>query len=120
MNVVVEVRDIVRRWHVRTLVGVPLRSDQMLTWLPAKVLADLGVVPSKTIDLQRESGRVFQRRCGGVLLTIHDRTTVDDVVFAEDDDAISIGWRVLAGLNLEFDSRVNDLVDRGPIPAAAS
>ncbi|HEU4996708.1 MAG TPA: hypothetical protein VFT29_17955 [Gemmatimonadaceae bacterium] len=59
------------------------------------------------------------RRCGSVIVAIDGRRTVEDVLFAEDDDPVYVGWHVLAGVNLRVDERSNTLVDRGPIPAAS-
>jgi predicted aspartyl protease len=91
----------------------------MLSWLPADVLESMGVGNFKMIELQRPNGEVFERRCGAVIVTIQGRSTIDDVVFAEPTDPICIGWRTLSGLNLCFDPTSGQLVDGGPIPAAA-
>jgi hypothetical protein len=73
----------------------------------------------KEMDVEKPNGDMSRRRVGSAIITIGNRSTIDDVVFAEPGDAMIIGWRTLSGLNLEPDGSGQSLVDRGPIPAAA-
>lgn len=47
-------------------------------------------------------------------------TPTDDVVFGEPGDLMLLGARSLEGLNLRVDPVTRQLVDAGPVPAAAS
>ncbi|HEY2553609.1 MAG TPA: hypothetical protein VGI15_00030, partial [Candidatus Cybelea sp.] len=54
------------------------------------------------------------------ILSLEDRLTVDEVVFAQPGDLLLLGARTLEGLNLTVDAQRKRLVAAGPLPAAPS
>lgn len=119
LRVDVAIESPTRRAEQRQIPKVVVHTGVMLSSLPAALLHSLGIAPLRPILLQRPNGDVIERRTGAVIVTIEGRSTIDDVVFAEPDDAIVVGWRTLSGLNLRLDTTQRQLVDAGPVPAAA-
>jgi predicted aspartyl protease len=92
------------------------------TWVPRKVLEDLGVTPEKKDRSYRmANGQVITRTVGYAVLEIPPEfKTVDEVVFAEPGDLSLLGARSLEGLNVRVDPQHKQLVAAGPIPAAGN
>ncbi|MCL4177221.1 MAG: hypothetical protein KJ072_05700 [Verrucomicrobia bacterium] len=65
-----------------------------------------------------EAGEVITRSVGFAILRMDRQFTIDEVVFAEPGDLLSLGARTLEGLNLIVDSGQKRLVAAGPVPAA--
>ena len=92
------------------------------TWVPRKVLEDLGVTPEKKDRSYRmANGQLITRTVGYAVLEIPPEfKTVDEVVFAEPGDLSLLGARSLEGLNVRVDPQHKQLVAAGPIPAAGN
>ena len=91
-----------------------------LTWVPAKVLTDLGIARQKRIGFRTADGRAVYRDIGYAIVHAGGTETIDEVVFGEEGDTTLLGARSLEGLNLRVDSRAKQLVDAGPMPAMAT
>lgn len=98
-----------------------------LTWLPAAVLREIGVIPRrKRVVLDAAKQRV-QREVGHVILYSHGRKTEDEVVFAEPGDRVVVGRRTLEGFGVTMDDRKHRFVSimslkplwQGDLPKAA-
>jgi hypothetical protein len=72
------------------------------------------------LGFRTADGRAVQRDIGYAIVHAAGTETIDEVVFAEPGDAIVLGGRSLAGMNLRVDPRGKQLVDAGPIVAAGS
>jgi len=91
------------------------------TWVPAKVLEELGVQrEKKDMTFQMANGQCITRTVGFAVVTSGDFFTVDEVVFAEEGDLALLGARTMEGFNARVDPGRKKLVAAGPIPAAAS
>jgi predicted aspartyl protease len=91
------------------------------TWIPASALESIGIVPEeKLLYLILANGQRVSRHIGFAIVRVGERSTTDEVVFAEEGDLILLGARTMEGLNLAVDPVEKKLVDRGPIPAACS
>lgn len=108
-----------RRGELRTLPDTLVDTGAELTWAPRAVLEDLGVTKQKTLGFRTADGRAVFRDIGYAIVHAGGTETNDEVVFAEAGDMILLGARSLEGLNLRVDSRSKQLVDAGPIVAAA-
>ena len=98
---------------------VDVRSEH--TWIPASALESIGIVPEeKLLYLILANGQRVSRHIGFGIVRVGERSTIDEVVFAEEGDLILLGARTVEGLNLAVDPVETKLVDRGPIPAASS
>jgi predicted aspartyl protease len=92
------------------------------TWVPRKVLEQLGVQPEvKDRAFQMANGQVITRTVGYAVLEVAPNfKTVDEVVFGEQGDLALLGARSLEGLNVRVDPEHKQLVAAGPIPAAGN
>ena len=89
------------------------------TWVPAKLLAKIGVKrEKKDLAFQMANGQLITRNIGFAIVRCGEHFTIDEVVFAEDGDLPLLGARSLEGMNLSVDSRRKKLVAAGPFPAA--
>lgn len=91
------------------------------TWLPAKTLSKIGVKrEKKDVTLTMANGQKVTRNVGFVIIRSDKFFTVDEVVFAEDDDLTLLGARTLEGFNARVDSKQKKLVAAGPLVAAGN
>ena len=88
-------------------------------WIPAEILADLGVAPVRVDRFETADGRVLEREVGFALIYAADRSAAAAVVFAQPGDLVLLGAHGLEGLNLRVDLGRKELVPAGPVPAAA-
>jgi len=89
------------------------------TWAPASTLEKLGIKrEKKDLAFVMANGQHVTRSTGFAILRIDDAYTVDEVVFAEEDDLLLLGSRTLEGMNLTIDPTRKRLVAAGPQPAA--
>jgi predicted aspartyl protease len=91
------------------------------TWVPATVLESLGIDrEKKDLAFVMANGQQVTRNVGFAILSIEDRLTVDEVVFAQPGDLLLFAARTLEGLNLMVDVQRKRLMAAGPLPAAPS
>ena len=109
-----------RRGLLRALNEVLVDTGSELTWIPRRVLADLGIGVERRDRFVLANGQVADRDVGFAIVHVEGIATADDVVFAEADDLILLGARSLEGLNLRIDPRARRLVGAGPIVAAVA
>ena len=104
----------------RSLAGVPVNADALLSWIPCAVLEALMVARGRQRQFLQRDGSILHRSTGSVIIRVAGVETFDEVVFAEPGDPAVLGARTLDGLNLRIDPLNGGLVDAGPAPAAAS
>jgi predicted aspartyl protease len=91
------------------------------TWVPATILEGLGIDrEKKDLAFVMANGQQVTRNVGFAILSLEDRLTIDEVVFAQPGDLLLLGARTLEGLNLMVDAQRKRLVAAGPLPAAPS
>src|SRR5208283_865426 len=73
------------------------------TWVPRKFLADIEVKPEKRSVFQLANGQYVYRDVGYAVIRVNDAETTDEVVFAEEGDALLLGPRTLTCLMLWTD-----------------
>ena len=89
------------------------------TWVSEKTLKKIGVTrEKKDVSFITANGQTITRSVGFAIIRINEYFTIDEVVFAQEDDLQLMGARTLEGLNLTVDSRRKKLVATGPLPAA--
>ena len=91
-----------------------------LSWIPATVLESLGIGRYRTARFRQASGAIVERSIGAAFIHVAGSSTVDDVVFGEPTDLVILGSRSLEGLNFRIDPVRKQLVDAGPVLAAAA
>jgi len=104
----------------RELTDVMVDTGSEYNWIPAELLADLGVAPVRVDRFEAADGRILEREVGFALIYAAGRSTAAVVVFARSDDMVLLGAHGLEGLNLRVDLGRKELVPAGPVPAAAA
>ncbi len=104
--------------RVRELVDVMVDTGSEYNWIPAGVLADIGIGRVRVERFETADGRVIERDAGFAMLYAAGRSTPTIVVFAQEDDVVLLGAFGLEGLNLRVDLGRRELVPAGPLPAA--
>ena len=102
----------------RELGDVMVDTRSAYTWLPRRLLVELGVTPARTERFETADGRLLERDIGFAMVYARGRATATIVVFAGDDDRVLVGAITLAGLNMRVDIARRQLVPSGPVPVA--
>jgi predicted aspartyl protease len=103
----------------RELTDVMVDTGSEYNWIPAEILADLGVVPVRVDRFETADGAVLEREVGFAPIYAAERSAATVVVFAQPGDLVLLGAHGLGGLNLRVDPALKELVPAGPVPAAA-
>jgi predicted aspartyl protease len=91
-----------------------------LSWFPAELLETLGVERYARLRFRQADGTILERWTGAALIHVANKRTADDVVFGEPGDLVLLGARTLEGLNFRVEPTTRQLVDAGPVSAAAA
>ena len=116
----IELENPARPGQRRTVRSVLVDTGAELSWVPAEVLASLGVERNNQWRFRQADGTVLERWTGIVIVSVAGRRTGDDVVFGEPGDLMLLGSRTLEGLNFRVEPVTKRLVDAGPAPAAVA
>lgn len=115
----VEVENPARPGTRRRVEHVLVDTGAELSWIPADVLEALGIERYAQLRFRQASGSIVERWVGPAFIYAAGKRTTDDVVFGEPGDLVLLGARSLEGLNLRVEPATRQLVDAGPVPAAA-
>ncbi len=89
------------------------------TWVRTTTLEEIGIKrEKKDLTFVMANGQQITRSVGFAIIRLDKHFTIDEVVFAEQDDLLMLGARTLEGMNLTVDSTRRTLVAAGPLPAA--
>lgn len=116
----VEVENPARPGERRRVERVLVDTGAELSWIPADILEALGIERYSRSRFRQANGSIVERWVGPAFVHAVGKRTTDDVVFGEPGDLVLLGARSLEGLNLRVDPVTRQLVDAGPVPAAAS
>jgi predicted aspartyl protease len=111
------IENVERRGEMRTVEDALVDTGSEYTWVPADVLAALGVRPERSLRFIVADGRSLERQVGIAIVHAAGAMAPDFVVFAEPGDMILLGARSLEGLNVRVDAQRKQLVPAGPILA---
>jgi len=104
----------------RSLTGVLVDTGAELSWFPADVLESLDIQRYEKLRFRQANGSVVDRWIGAAFVHAAGKRAPDNVVFGEVGDLVLLGARSLEGLNLRVEPTTKQLVDAGPVPAAAA
>jgi predicted aspartyl protease len=90
------------------------------SWLPAELLADLGIAPVRIDRFKTADGRMVEREIGFGMISAGGRTAPTVLGFSGAEDMILLGAHALEGLNLRVDLVLRELVPAGAHPAASA
>ncbi len=114
----IEVENPARPGERRRVEHVLVDTGAELSWIPADVLAALGIERFAKMRFRQANGTIVERWVGPAFIHAVGKRTTDDVVFGEPGDLVLLGARSLEGLNLRVEPATRRLVDAGPVPAA--
>ena len=118
-RIAVEVENPARPGERRRVEHVLVDTGAELSWIPADVLEALGIERFSKLRFRQANGTVLERWVGPAFIHVAGKRVTDDVVFGEPADLVLLGARSLEGLNLRVEPATRQLVDAGPMPAAA-
>jgi clan AA aspartic protease len=95
--------NIIDQQRVSPPIQALVDSGSELTWLPADVLANIGITPVRNRTFQTATGQTVQRPVGYAILRAEGYETIDEVVHAEAGDATLLGVRTLEGFGVMVD-----------------
>jgi predicted aspartyl protease len=91
-------------------------ATSIYTWIPADILARLGVHPAQKRSFETAKGRRIERNIGFAIVRLNDEEWTTLVVFGEPGSAAVLGSLTLAEFSLDIDATNQRLV---PVPALA-
>ncbi len=100
-----------------TIPEVLIDTGSELTWLPATVLQDLGILPEKNRRFLLADRRELIRPVGFAILAYQHFITIDEVVLAEPTDMLLLGAHTLEGFGLAVDPTNHQLITTPTIVA---
>jgi predicted aspartyl protease len=87
------------------------------TWIDARLLRTLGVVPTRRWKFQTIEGRVAERRLGEAVVAYGGEEATTVVVFGRPSDAQVLGVHALEGLRFAVDPATRRLRRLPTVPA---
>lgn len=91
-----------------------------LTWLPADLLAQAGIVPRRKRTFVTATRQTVTRDVGYAILASEGFETTDEVVFGEPSDLILLGVRTVEGFGVLVDNVGHRFVAQASIVALAA
>ncbi len=88
-----------------------------LTWLPADVLAQVGIEPRRKRTFVTVTRQMVTRDVGYAILASEGFETTDEVVFAEAGDLVLLGVRTIEGFGVLVDNLGHRFVAQASIVA---
>ena len=85
-------------------VEVMVDTGSEVTWLPKKELQNIGINPEGKKRFEMADKHIIERDIGYAILTAEGYSTIDEVVFAEDNDMSLLGVRTLEGFSVMVDN----------------
>jgi predicted aspartyl protease len=116
----IEVQNLTQPGRWRSLPETLVDTGSELTWIPRHILQDLGIAAQRMQGFIVADGRRIDRDVGYALVRAGGSEAPDFVVFAEAGDMTLLGARSLEGLNVKIDPVRKELINAGPIIAAAA
>ena len=93
-------------------------SGSELTWLPADVLASVGITPRRKRMFSTATQQKVEREVGYAILSAEGYETNDEVVFAEPGDMTQLGIRTIDGFGVMVDNIAHRFVATPTIVAS--
>ena len=116
----IEVQNWELRGPSRALPETLVDTGREYTWVPRRVLEELGIRAQRKQAFEVADGRRIERDIGYALVRAGGTEAPDLVVFAEPGDMTLLGAHSLEGLNLKIDPVRKELVPAGPVVTAAA
>ena len=75
-----------------------------MSWLPKQALLDAGIAPEGKKRFKNANNQTNTRDYGYAILSADKYSTIGEVVFAEDNDAILLGVHTIEGFGVKIDN----------------
>ena len=75
-----------------------------MSWLPKQALLNIGITPRGKKRFRTATKQLTIRDYGFAILSADKYVTTDEVVFAEENDAILLGVRTIEGFGVKIDN----------------
>ncbi|HEY7193157.1 MAG TPA: retroviral-like aspartic protease family protein [Gemmatimonadales bacterium] len=116
----IEIQNLDLQNPPRALPETMVDTGSEFTWVPRRVLEELGIRAQRKQAFEVADGRRIEREIGYALVRAGGTEAPDLVVFAESGDMTLLGAHSLEGLNLKIDPVRKELVPAGPVIAAVA
>ena len=116
----IEVQNLDMRGPRHALPVTLVDTGGEFTWIPRRVLEELGIRAQRKQAFEVADGRRIERDIGYALVIAGGTEAPDLVVFAEAGDMTLLGSHSLEGMNLKIDPVKKQLVPAGPVITAAA
>src|SRR2546429_6832262 len=116
----IEIQNWEPRGPRRALPETLVDTGSEFTWIPRRVLKELGIRAQRKQAFEVADGRRIERDIGYALVRAAGSEAPDLVVFAEPADMTLLGAHSLDGLNLKIDPIRKALLPAGPVITAAA
>ena len=90
-----------------------------LSWLPAEMLAGIGIQPRRKRTFQTATKQLIEREVGYAILRAEGFETTDEVVFAQPTDLNLLGVRTIEGFGVMVDNIAHRFVATTTLVATA-
>jgi predicted aspartyl protease len=100
-------------------IDVLVDTGAELTWLPAQLLATIGIQPRRKRTFQTATKRLIERDVGYAILRAEGFETTDEVVFALPTDLSLMGVRTIEGFGVMVDNIAHRFVATTTLVAPA-
>jgi predicted aspartyl protease len=85
-------------------VEVMVDTGAEVSWLPKQLLLDAGIMPEFRKKFATADKRIIERDIGYAILNAEGYSTIDEIVFAEENDMSLLGVRTLEGFSVMVDN----------------
>ena len=85
-------------------VEVLVDTGSEVSWMPKQILLDAGITPRGKKRFVMANKQTIERDIGYAILTAEGYSTIDEVVFAEENDMSLLGVRTLEGFSVMVDN----------------
>jgi predicted aspartyl protease len=85
-------------------VEVMVDTGSEVSWLPKQLLLDAGITPRGKKRFATATQQIVERDIGYAILTAEGYSTIDEIVFAEENDMSLLGVRTLEGFSVMVDN----------------
>jgi len=92
------------RQRVTHPIEVMVDTGSEVSWLPKKELLNIGINPEGKKRFETADKHIIERNIGYAILKAEGYSTIDEIVFAEDNDMSLLGVRTLEGFSVMVDN----------------
>ena len=85
-------------------IEVMVDTGSEVSWMPKQALLDAGITPRAKKRFMMANKQIIERDIGYAILSAEGYSTIDEIVFAEENDMALLGVRTLEGFSVMVDN----------------